>query len=69
MRKIQIEYTLFKKTIKEFNHLFKGYSQSNFGNFIDFYYISKKNIYLQTDWKLYEIFLGRFKRSLNISQP
>ena len=69
MRKIQIKYMLFKKTIKKFNYLFKGYSKSNFGNFIAFYYISKKNIYLQTDWKLYEIFLGRFKRSLNISQP
>ena len=45
MRKIQIEYMLFKKTIKNFNYLFKRYSQSNFGNFIAFYYLSKKNIY------------------------
>ena len=60
---------LLKKTIKKFNYLFKGYSQSNFRDFIAFYYISKKNIYLQTDWKLYEILFGRFKRSLNISQP
>ena len=66
MRKIQIEDMLFKKTIKKFNYLFKGYSQSNFGNFIAFYYISKKNIYLQTDWKLHEIFLGRFKSYLKI---
>ena len=47
MIKIQIECMLFKKTIKKFNYLFKGYRQSNFGNFIFFYYILKKNIYLQ----------------------
>ena len=47
MRKIQIECMLFKKTIKKINYLFKGYSQSNFGNFISFHYISNKNIYLQ----------------------
>ena len=52
MRKIQIEYMLFKKTMKKFYYLIKGYGQCNFGNFIAFYYISKKIFFCKPIGKL-----------------
>ena len=42
MRKIQIEYMLFKNTIKKFNYLLKGYSQSNFDNLLAFIIFQRK---------------------------